>query len=335
MFLVCQTHYKHFSTRIPDNLLGILSSSGVPLFFMVNGALLMRKPLTDSTRHYKKTLRLFTQGIIWKIITIAVMSIAWHKSAFTNGVKPFLNYLLGVNTLEGFEAGHFWYIYALVGIYTIFPVLSFCCWTGEEGRKALRIFFCIELFFSMGIPTWNLCVDILTHFTGVHVPFDLNSIGIYHIMSTYSGCLIWFLLGYYVMNKPSTLKVSAAQILIGWGLLFLTNRYQLSVGIDANGRVDNAYYIIPTIILTCGMFSLAVRLRSRLPGNRIVEAISTISWGIYKLHMLTGIVFLKIQARYHFPTGILLNTAKALWMLFTSLGLTLFMKKIPVLKKLF
>ena len=91
MFLVCQTHYKHFSSGILDNLLGILSSSGVPLFFMVNGALLMKKPLADSSRHYKKSLRLFTQGIIWKAITIAVMSVSWHKSAFANGIKPYLN----------------------------------------------------------------------------------------------------------------------------------------------------------------------------------------------------------------------------------------------------
>ena len=154
-------------------------------------------------------------------------------------------------------------------------------------------------------------------------------------MGTYSGCLIWFLLGYYVMNNPSTLKVSVVQILVGWGLLFLTNRYQLSIGIDANGRVDNAYYIVPTIILTCGMFSLAMRLRCRLPGNCIVEEISKNTWGIYMLHMLTGIIFLKFQAGFRFPTGILLNTVKTLWMLFASLGLTLFMKKIPVLKILF
>ena len=335
MFLVCQTHYKHFSSGILDNLLGILSSSGVPLFFMVNGALLMKKPLADSSRHYKKSLRLFTQGIIWKAITIAVMSVSWHKSAFANGIKPYLNYLLGANTLEGFEAGHFWYIYALVGIYVIFPVLSYCCWAGNKGREALRIFFFIELFFSMGIPTWNLCVDVLNHYTGIEVPFDLNSIAIYHIMGTYSGCLIWFLLGFYVINHPAGLKTAAAQILIGWGLLFLTNRYQLSIGIEANGRVENAYYIFPTILLTCGMFSMAVRLRDRLPELRIVEKISKNTWGIYMLHMLTGIVFLKVQAVLHFSPGILLNTVKALWMLLASLGLTLILKKIPLVQKLF
>ena len=178
-------------------------------------------------------------------------------------------------------------------------------------------------------------MDVLNHYTGIEVPFDLNSIAIYHIMGTYSGCLIWFLLGFYVINHPAGLKTAAAQILIGWGLLFLTNRYQLSIGIEANGRVENAYYIFPTILLTCGMFSMAVRLRDRLPELRIVEKISKNTWGIYMLHMLTGIVFLKVQAVLHFSPGILLNTVKALWMLLASLGLTLILKKIPLVQKLF
>ena len=51
--------------------------------------------------------------------------------------------------------------------------------------------------------------------------------------------------------------------------------------------------------------------------------------------MLIGLLFLKVQAIYQFPLGIVLNTLKALYMLLGSWIFSLILCKIPIVKKLF
>ena len=334
VFLVCQTHYKHFSKTLIDNAVGITSSLGVPLFLMVNGMLLLGKPMKSIHKHGLKTLRIFLLCIIWKAITIEIMAVAWRKPVFINGVGPLINYLLGNNTFEGFEAGHFWYLYALVGIYLVFPVISICLWSGNEGNKAVSLILIVELFFAFGLPTWDVCRGMLEHYCNLIIPFELNSLKSFHIMGAYAGCLVWFLLGYYFRKKPLSIRASIIGTIIGWVLLLLINRYQISIGLNANGRVENAYYIAPTLLMGCSAFSLFLRLGPKLPRLHIVEIVSRNSWGIYMLHMITGIVFLKLQYKYHFPLGFLLNTVKSLWMMFASCILVVILKKIPIIRKL-
>lgn len=67
----------------------------------------------------------------------------------------------------------------------------------------------------------------------------------------------------------------------------------------------------------------------------MIQYISQNTWGIYMLHMLVGIVFLKIQFRFNFPCSIVLNTVKSIWMIAASLLIIWVAKKIPLIRKLF
>lgn len=340
IFLVCQTHYMHYANTALDNFVAIASCMGVPLFFMVNGALLMNKEL-DVKRHYKKTFRIFGLCIIWKIISVIVMALVWKKNVFENGLAQLLNYFIGKNELEGYELGHFWYLYALVGIYTIFPLFKICYDTGK-GRQAIKYVMWILAFFSFGVSTLNFLLQLVSYYANWTTEFSFGWITSYYIFGTYGYCVLWFVLGGILHPKIARLRQDGKYadkswicfliFGIGWLLLFLMNRFQNVVG-EAQGIVVDGYYCIPTLVMCVAIFAgsgLALYGKS----NRLILFISKNTWGIYMLHMLVGTVFLIVQGKYGFPCGIALNLVKSIWMMAASLLMVSILKRIPILRGL-
>jgi len=341
IFLVCQTHYKHYAHTPLDNFVSIVSCMGVPLFFMVNGALLMNKKF-DLKRHWKKTIKILCLSIIWKIISVVIMAFIWKKDILENGVAQLLNYFVGKNTLPGYELGHFWYLYALVGIYTVFPLFKLCYDT-EVGQNAIKYTMAAIGVFSFGISTLKFLLQLGGYYTSTTTEFSFGWFSSYYIFGTYGYCLFWFLLGgllypqiISLREKKDTRKektICYLDFAIGWFLLFLMNRFQNIVG-EAVWIVIDGYYCIPTLMMCISIF-IGCGLVLHEKSNRLISAISQNTWGIYMLHMIVGTAFLMVQRKYVFPGSILLNLIKSIWMLFGSLVVVCVLKKIPVVRGLF
>ena len=67
IFLVVFCHFVLLSESIPSNLFMSACWSGVPMFFMVNGALLFTRPL-NLKKHIYKTLTIYLVLVIWRLI---------------------------------------------------------------------------------------------------------------------------------------------------------------------------------------------------------------------------------------------------------------------------
>ena len=76
IFMVCETHSLHLNESWIDNFWGITTCMGVPLFFMVNGALLFQKQL-DIRKHYRKVFRTWCLCMVWKAISVAAVTLLW------------------------------------------------------------------------------------------------------------------------------------------------------------------------------------------------------------------------------------------------------------------
>lgn len=338
IYLVCQTHYMHFNNSVLDNFIAITSCMGVPLFFMVNGALLLNRGSCDIHRHYRKTLRIVLICVIWKFLSLLVQALAWNKDLRTLAPGEILSFLIGKNTLEGFELGHFWYLYALVGIYCIYPLLK-CSWDSPVGRTATRYLLGIITFFTFGLNGVSLLWDIFCYIFKIQSSFSFSYMQSFYIFGTYGYCIVWFLLGgelYGFIQKCHSTNHPVLTLLTfgaGWLLLFGINRFQ-NLSTDANCIVIDGYFSIATALMCVSLFYFfCTTLKDRK--NRIIQYISQNTWGIYMLHILVGIIFLKIQFRFHFPCGILLNTIKSIWMIAASLFVIWIAKKIPLIRKLF
>lgn len=338
IFLVCQIHYHHYNDSFLNHFISIASGMGVPLFFMVNGALLMNKPL-DVEKHYKKTARIFCMCFIWKLISVICISAFWGENILTNGWSELLNYLLGKNELGTYELGHFWYLYALIGVYTVFPMIK-ACYDDEKTKKIVWYVVGIIFCFSFGITTLNQLLQIAEWILHRNVAFSFTWLDSYYIFGDYGYCIVWFCLGGILYpwllkqrkNSCHLIRPMLCLFTFGWITLYCLYRFQNIVGV-AVYITNDGYYSIPTLLMSTGLFSLFV-LSLHKYKSRIVTAVSKNTWGIYMLHMMVGTAFLSIQFRYQFPTGLLLNFLKSIWMIAGSMALTVIMKKIPLVKRL-
>lgn len=124
-----------------------LFSFTVPCFFMITGYLLLNKNITYKKmwKYFVRTLvTLFIFGIPFALIKIAI---ATH----TLNISIILESIVAVLTNNSFD--HLWYLYSLLGIYLVLPVLKrFVDNTLKE--EYLFILFVMYIFCFI-IPTFN------------------------------------------------------------------------------------------------------------------------------------------------------------------------------------
>ena len=67
IFLVVFCHFVLLAQTVPANLFMSACWSGVPMFFLVNGALLFTRPLRLK-KHISKTLAIYLVLVAWRLI---------------------------------------------------------------------------------------------------------------------------------------------------------------------------------------------------------------------------------------------------------------------------
>ena len=94
-----------------------LLSTCVPIFFFVNGGLLLNKSSLDIKRHVIKTIKILILTILWGIITLLILSLIRQENL------SFIEIIKGVYFLKMGYINHLWFFQALFIIYIIYPLL--------------------------------------------------------------------------------------------------------------------------------------------------------------------------------------------------------------------
>lgn len=337
--LVCSCHFLYYKDTPLDNLIAILACAGVPLFFMVNGALLMNRPF-DFKKHWKKTATMFIVLMIWKIITPVLEEFILKQDMGQYSKAQLIRYLLGED-LSGFYTGHFWFMYALLGIYLIYPLIA-ACLKEEQYRRYLVVLLGIIGVFEFVTADLDTFFDFLTRNYGLNV-MTTSGINVFNPFGGYGYCLFFFLAGGLLFEKIQKSKQKIAWYIplimaaIGWLWLFGINRYQ-NTFTNAQWIVVNGYERLGTVLLSVGVFILIVAykqtFRSPVVG-KIITGIADNTMGIYYCHMIIGTYFMVLYDRFFQIRGIGINFLKTIVFLVISLGITVAARKIPVIKRLF
>lgn len=207
------------------NLLTSFAFTAVPLFFMMSGSLMLNDEKTaDVSLMLKKRLpRLLIPLILWTVIAVL-----WK-----------LQFRLGGITLRGVYDGlvgainepawiHFWYMYALIALYVLSPVLCNALRSlSREGHILIFVLICL--------------LNLKTMMT-VLLPQSLKplvQLQILHRLNLMDGILPIYFLGYYLGNWkkkiPNLLLIPLAVAtlsLIVWGTYSRTT---------ATGAFDSTY----------------------------------------------------------------------------------------------
>lgn len=115
-------------------LLDSLARACVPLFVVVSAWL--QFPVRHGTAAFfrRRAVRILIPFVLWTL----VYALVWGEP-----VQNFKDLLLNVN----YAAGHLWFVYMLVGIYLLLPLLS--PWAEKVSRKELQFYLGIWLFTTL------------------------------------------------------------------------------------------------------------------------------------------------------------------------------------------
>lgn len=154
-----------------------LTRIGVPLFFTVSGALLLTRKHDVNMFLEKRFKRVFLPFAFWIIVYMIVGVVIWHNEftwryayEITFGMHPLCEL--------------FWFIWSLIGVYLLIPVLSsFIREYGDFGSKYLIIITVIlSLLVSIGF------------FNDPHIKHD------FRVIYNFFPVLGYFILGSYIQN---------------------------------------------------------------------------------------------------------------------------------------
>lgn len=282
----------------------------VPVFVMLTGALLLPRPHTLKAYLKNRLVRIVIPFLFWTAIYIC-------NSIYQNPNQYNFKFILG-KLING-AAYHLWYIYMIIGIYLIIPIIS--TWVRKASEKEILYFLTLWLISILATQ------PIISNYTP-----DFN-------LKYFSGFIGYLVLGYYlsVRNFENIKKIKFVSFLIFVigiaitivGTYFLSNQ-------KGKFTVDlYTYFSLNIVIAAVGIFLFFKQFKLK---NKLIlkfrNFINRNSFGIYFVHVLVLYYLNKagINGAILSPKfGVFITTGLCL---FISCIIIHLLKKIPFGKKL-
>ena len=273
----------------------------VPLFVVASSYL--QFPLHYSSGEFfrRRAVRVLIPFLLWTV----VYALAWGDP--TENCK---NLVFNFN----YSAGHLWFVYMLVGLYLLMPLLS--PWAERVGKRELQIYLAICAFttfipiirdwYSGGFESLEVIYGVsglprqaLTPFWG---EASWNAYGTFYYLSGFMGYL---LLGLYIrrfvgeLSWRCTLAIAIPCYLVGFAISFGGFLYRVFAMCDGvfpvEGLVEKAVWwettwcndTIGVVLMTIAW----ILLFKKIKGNgsfyqKVLLPVSKASYGIYLMHLL-------------------------------------------------
>lgn len=267
--------------------LSYLTAPGIGLFFMLSGALLL--PIKTDTRSFlkKRFLKIAVPLLFWTFLYLLFFA------AFRGRPVTWQTLLSIPFSAQGNPA--FWFLYTLLGLYLIAPILS--RWVQNASCREIE-FFLILWLISLCFPLLRLIVDVNTSETGI----------LYYL----SGYVGYFVLGYYLMTYPD-------KIPFRWLLPIVVIAYVAPIYCKLKNHPVDFYsvfwYLSIFSAIQCAFFwklILWLTKKQEKPAVKTFFAnLSKLSFGIYLVHffiireLLWNWVFVTNMLSYYLQTTVI------------------------------
>ena len=246
------------------NIYDSLARPCVPLFVMASGFLLLSPEKTDEplSVFFKKRLsRIGLPFIFWGITYFAWRFLV-NDEAFAYG-----------SIIQGFNTGpyyHFWFLYMLIGLYLITPILRVV--VAHSERKIIKYFLAVWFLGTAVIPLLNL-----------QPSFSLDS-----NLFVFVGWIGYFLLGAFLKSVKIKTLFFCTILSIGW-ILTMVATYFITASIGGlSGYFFYDYLSANVIMASVGLFMLLYRV----PRRQLENISSRAKWLIHKIGQNTLSIFM-------------------------------------------
>lgn len=273
--------------------------SCVPLFVIASSYL--QFPIHYSTTEFfkRRALRILVPFLFWSLI----YAIVWGEP-----IANLKDLLLNFN----YAAGHLWFVYMIIGVYLLMPMLS--PWAEKVGKKELQIYLAIWTFtlFIPLIRDWVAGGETTVIYGPSGLPRQAllplwgeaswNTYGIFYYISGFIGYL---LMGLYFrkfvgeLSWKKTIAIALPSYIVGFAVTFggfLRRVYESAGGaFPVEGVVDKAVWWETTwyndtigVALMAVAWILLFRKINAQGGfyNKVLLPVSNASYDMYLMHLL-------------------------------------------------
>lgn len=301
----CDPFVAQFDADRTSFLTGVLSGSSVrccvPLFVMMTGVLLLPTRMDMSTFYRKRIGRIIAPFIFWSLAlpilffvylnyihpTTANPSISLPDHSLSQLWVKLYTFIFNFN----FDTVPMWYLYMLIGLYLILPVIN--GWLQNASRKDLKLFLSIWGI-SLFIPYLKMLAPVLGfqgNFgnMGILGICDWNDYGTFYYFSGFVGYLV---LAYYLVKYPldwswkKMLGITLPMFLVGY---FITSygyilTQQFFPGNYANLEIIWYFAGINVFMMTFPVFVIVQKLK--IPSSAWLSRMASFTFGIYLCHFV-------------------------------------------------
>ena len=240
--------------------------TGVPLFFMLSGALLLSAPALPVTDFLNRRFkRLLIPFLLWGTIVYA-LSVVMHKypdvSTFTAALYNYVPYMLSDKVNASY-----WYIFVLMGIYLLTPFMQRAL-SSSQGKQLTRY----------GLLLWLLWILLRAYFPQFGSMRYFNSPAFMYIG--------FFLCGHYCVKYLTYSHTIRLVCLAVFCAAYALNVWGLSIGVSV------------TLVHTVAVICLFVLLYSSTIPQRLepfIVSSGRYTYTIYFVHVLVVAMFCMID----------------------------------------
>lgn len=270
--------YAQNSSKVAEltmQIIVMLMQWSVPAFLIITGYFQLNDEKecdykSVSNQIIKFIVTLFSVGYAY-----AIMERVFNQK--TLNVSIFLNSFLDV--LNGNLWDHMWYVYMILGIYLVIPLLK--TFFKHAGDK--------DVFIITGLSfVWTILMPYIEKYAKINFPISINITG--YIFYVFAGGLIRRYKSILLQNTKKTILY--ALILACIGIVAIVVKFIYKPGFDVVG-----YKSLSVSIIAVCFTLLFVVLKQREKGNKLLSELGRCSWGIYLIHPL----FLNLAIKlFHF-----------------------------------
>lgn len=259
--------------------------AAVPLFVLASSYLLfpLRKPAGP---FFKRRLqRVAVPFVVWVVILAAVLGVQSHD--FAGAFRP---YLFNFNMTWG----HMWFVYMILGLYLIMPVLS--PWAEKVSKRGEQAFLAVWLFTTL-VPFFRLLAKNFSGSTELWGEANWNEFGVLYYVSGFVGYLV---LGHYfkkwvpAMSWKRTLSIALPLWIVGYGITagwfwaVMPKDFPVHTSIDAAVYMEQSWRFSGfSVALTVIAYFMIIRkiTYSGFFYQEILLPLSKASYGTYLMHL--------------------------------------------------
>jgi len=346
IFFVVYYHFNMTGLYITDrdsflgvvqNSILIICSTCIPLFFMVNGALLLNRPSLSIKKHIKKCVLIVLAYFAWRIITAISITSA---NGINLGIKDIIACMFV--RISQVDFSHFWFIPTLISLYIIYPLFYLLINASQTKKDQYTHYMIFLIAFLLFIAIFTGDVNHLQQIFLGDVLYRIDFEAVSPFNSFKGGFVVYFLVGgllYKYREQASKIKwfILPMCFAVGFAILFWYWRSSFEVW----DIVYSSYNLLPTIIMSVTLFLLFLRVNNeKLAEHKLLARAITATGGntltIYYVHWIIGYIIWDniADGTIAIPFNLGINLIKCIGLILICTIVGLLLRKIPILKHL-